>query len=204
MRLVAGDFMMGLRQYIPVLFRSRRVEEPKRNPAEKAVAARGARCARRTRATVRLTALSSWQGGSVAPRCIPRTRSVAPWTSPDALRLLDFRPGRFHQPLDPRPLGDFALPPDPHRPGVCRPGPAAGLSRPCTTSRERSGSCTPGQPWADWMRPGFTPARGDRSGAALTGEILTRRDTRPRPAKAGKLLQKSCLRVRAEEGNLNV
>jgi hypothetical protein len=94
---------------------------------------------------------SSWQGGSFAPRCIPRTRSVAPWTSPDALRLLDFRPGRFHQPLDPRPWGDFALPPDPHRPGVCRHGPAAGLSRPCTTNRAACRPGAPAQPWADWI-----------------------------------------------------
>ena len=109
---------------------------------------------------------SSWQGGHFVPRCIPQTSGFAAWTPPEALRLLDFRPGgvsllrppdrlfrhrlrpgepscppwtsrpgRFHQPLDPRPWGEFALPPDPHRPGVRRHGPAAGLSRPCTTNR---------------------------------------------------------------------
>ena len=36
---------------------------------------------------------SSWQGGSFAPRCIPRTMGFARWTRPEALRLLDFRPG---------------------------------------------------------------------------------------------------------------
>jgi hypothetical protein len=73
--------------------------------------------------------------GSLRPRCIPQTRSVAPWTSPDALCLLDFRPGRFHQPLDPRPFGRLRSPPDPHRPGVCRHGPARGL---CTLDRTRA------------------------------------------------------------------
>ena len=126
MHLVAGGFIMWLGQYIPVLFPSRRAENQQRNPAEKAIAVPLARCARVPRATAPC-GRSSWQGGSFAPRCIPRSRSFAPCTSPDVLRLLDFRPGRFHQPLDPRPLGDFALPPDPHRPGVCRHGPARGL-----------------------------------------------------------------------------
>jgi len=97
-----------------------------------------ARCARVIpRAPLDLRPRSSWQG-CFPPPLHPPARSVAPWTSPDALRLLDFRPGRFHQPLDPRPWGDFALPPAPLRPGVCRHGPAAGLSRPCTTNRRRS------------------------------------------------------------------
>jgi hypothetical protein len=38
-----------------------------------------ARCARVPRAT---GFASSWQGGSFAPRCIPETRSFAPWTTP--------------------------------------------------------------------------------------------------------------------------
>jgi hypothetical protein len=109
-----------------------------------------ARCARYDRAVAPLKCRSSWQGGSFAPRCIPRTRAFRPWTRPDALRLLDFRPGRFHQPLDPRPGGrsapgpltavstaastrraflpsmdlqtggDFTLPQAPHRPAVRR------------------------------------------------------------------------------------
>ena len=105
---------------------------------------RTARWARYNRARA-LAGRASWQGDRFAPRCIPPTRSVAPWTSPDALRLLDFRPERFHQPLDPRPLEDFALPPDPHRPGVCRRGSAQGVCRldlhegpcPCDPRKER-------------------------------------------------------------------
>ena len=113
---------------------------------EKVIAIPLARCARVPRATVRLKALSSCQGGRFAPRCIPQTRSVAPWTSPDALRLLDFRPGgvspsghltavstaaptrrAFVPSMDLQTGEDFALPLDPHRPGVCRHGPARGL-----------------------------------------------------------------------------
>src|SRR5450755_2980373 len=97
-----------------------------------------ARCARVPRATAPY-GRSSWQGGSFAPRCIPRTRSVAPWTSPDALRLLDFRPGgvspsghltavstaastrrAFVPSMDLQTEGDFALPLDTHRPAVRR------------------------------------------------------------------------------------
>jgi hypothetical protein len=105
-----------------------------------------ARCARADRATARLTVSSSWQGGSFAPRCIPQTRAFSRWTRPDALRLLDFRPGgvspsghlnavstaastrrAFVPSMDLQTGVDFALPPDPHRPGVCRHGPARGL-----------------------------------------------------------------------------
>jgi hypothetical protein len=61
-------------------------------------------CACNTAQPFDLRPLSSWQGGFThPPLASPRSRSVAPWTSPDALRLLDFRPGRFHQPPDPRP-----------------------------------------------------------------------------------------------------
>jgi hypothetical protein len=129
--------IMRLGQFIPALFCAPCRKNPKRDNTEKDIAIPLARCARVPRATAPF-GRSSWEGGSFAPRCIPRTRSVARWTTPDALRLLDFRPGRFHQPLDPRPWGDFALPPAPLRPGVCRHGPAAGLSRPCTTNRRRS------------------------------------------------------------------
>src|SRR5450759_389451 len=84
-------------------------------------------------------ARSSWQGGSFAPRCIPRTRAFRPWTRPKALRPLDFRPGALHCPgplpavsaaastrrafvpsMDLQTVGDFALPLDPHRPAVRR------------------------------------------------------------------------------------
>ncbi len=137
---------MQLRQFIPDLFCDRRAEIYRQNSTEKAIALPLARCARADRATAHLTALSSWQGGSFAPRCIPRTRSVAPWTSPDALRLLDFRPGgvspsghltavstaaptrrAFMPSMDLQTGEDFALPSDPHRPGVRRHGPARGL-----------------------------------------------------------------------------
>ena len=89
---------------------------------------------------------SSCQGGSFAPRCIPQTRAFCRWTRPDALRLLDFRPGgvspsghltavstaastrrAFVPSMDLQTGEDFALPLDPHRPGVCRHGPARGL-----------------------------------------------------------------------------
>lgn len=105
-----------------------------------------ARCARVPRATVRLSALSSCKGGHFVPRLIPQTRAFSRWTRPDALRLLDFRPGgvspsghltavstaasprrTFVPSMDLQTGEDFALPLDPHRPGVCRPGPARGL-----------------------------------------------------------------------------
>jgi len=106
--------IMRLRQKIAVLFCGLRSETASRKSTGKGRRVPLARCARVPRAT---GFASSWQGGSFAPRCIPRSRTFGPCT----------RPGRFHQPLDPRPLGDFALPPDPHRPGVCRHGPARGL-----------------------------------------------------------------------------
>ena len=140
---------MKLRQFVLVLFRHQRVEEPNRNSTKTAVALPLARCASvipRRGTPDAIGFASSWQGGSFAPRCIPRTRSVAPWSSPDALRLLDFRPGgvspsghptavsaaastrrAFVPSMDLQTGGDFALPPDPHRPGVCRHGPARGL-----------------------------------------------------------------------------
>lgn len=140
---------MKLRQFVLVLFRRQRVEEPNRNSTKTAVALPLARCASvipRRGTPDAIGFASSWQGGSFAPRCIPRTRSVAPWTSPDALRLLDFRPGgvspsghltavstaastrrAFVPSMDLQTGEDFALPLAPHRPGVCRHGPARGL-----------------------------------------------------------------------------
>jgi hypothetical protein len=138
--------MMRLRQYIPVLFCGARIEKPNRNSTESGIAIALARCAAVVPPPPLTDVRSSWQGGSFAPRCIPRTRSVAPWTSPKALRPLDFRPGgvspsghltavspaastrrAFVPSMDLQTAGDFALPPDPHRPGVCRHGPARGL-----------------------------------------------------------------------------
>jgi hypothetical protein len=143
--------MIWLSQFIPVLFY--------RNPLAKAITLplALARCARYSRAIVRLAALSSWQGGSFAPRCIPQTRSVAPWTSPEALRLLDFRPGgvspsghptavspaastrrAFVPSMDLQTVGDFALPQDPHRPAVRRLDPRHGFRAPGSRLRGRS------------------------------------------------------------------
>ena len=104
-----------------------------------------ARCARVPRATAPY-GRSSCQGGSFAHRCIPQTRAFSRWTRLDALRLLDFRPGgvspsghltavstaastrrAFVPSMDLQTGEDFALPLDPHRPGVCRHGPARGL-----------------------------------------------------------------------------
>ena len=143
---------MKLRQFVLVLFRHQRVEKPNRNSTKTAVALPLARCASvipRRGTPDAIGFASSWQGGSFAPRCIPRTRSVAPWTSPKALRLLDFRPGgvspsghltavstaastrrAFVPSMDLQTGEDFALPLDPHRPGVCRHGPARGLCAP--------------------------------------------------------------------------
>lgn len=138
--------MVRLRQCIPVLFCGPWVESARPKRTESVIAGPLARCARVPRATVRLTALSSWQGGSFAPRCIPQSRTFGPCTRPDALRLLDFRPGgvspsghptavsaaastrrAFVPSMDLQTGEDFALPLDPHRPGVCRHGPARGL-----------------------------------------------------------------------------
>src|ERR1035437_2941447 len=89
---------------------------------------------------------STWQGGSFAPHCIPRTRAFRPWTRPKALRPLDCRPGALHCPgplpavspaastrrafvpsMDLQTVGDFALPSDPHRPAVRRLDPRHGF-----------------------------------------------------------------------------
>ena len=140
---------MKLSQFVPFLFRHQRVEKLNRNSTEKAIALPLGRCAPviPRRGTPDATGFaSSWQGGSFAPRCIPRTRAFSRWTRPDALRLLDIRPGgvspfghltavstaastrrAFVPSMDLQTGEDFALPPDPHRPGVCRHGPARGL-----------------------------------------------------------------------------
>ena len=140
---------MKLRQFVLVLFRHQRVEEPNRNSTKTGVALPLARCASviPRRGTPDATGFaSSWQGGSFAPRCIPQTRAFGRWTRPDALRLLDFRPGgvspsghltavstaastrrAFVPSMDLQTGEDFVLPPDPHRPGVCRHGPPRGL-----------------------------------------------------------------------------
>ena len=104
-----------------------------------------ARCARVPRATAPV-GRSSCKGGHFVPRLIPRTRAFGRWTRPDALRLLDFRPGgvspsghltavstaastrrAFVPSMDLQAGEDFALPLDAHRPGVCRHRPARGL-----------------------------------------------------------------------------
>jgi hypothetical protein len=136
---------MLLRQFIPGLFCGHRSERTKRKRIEQLVAMPLARCARVPRATAPF-GRSSCKGGHFVPRLIPRTRAFRRWTRPDALRLLDFRPGgvspsghptavsaaastrrAFVPSMDLQTGEDFALPPDPHRPGVCRHGPARGL-----------------------------------------------------------------------------
>ena len=146
--------MMRISQQNPGLFHVKQSGKQKQNNTEKGIAVPLARCARVPRATAPV-GRSSCKGGHFVPRLIPRTRAFRRWTRPDALRLLDFRPGRFHQPLDPRPWGDFALPPAPLRPGACRHGLAAGLSRPCTTNRRRSAPV----PLTNPRRVGCAPSR---------------------------------------------
>jgi hypothetical protein len=140
---------MQLRQSVPDLFCDWQTENPRQNNRESAIAIPLARCASviPRRGTPDATGFaSSWQGGSFAPHCIPRTRAFSPWTRPKALRPLDFRPGgvspsghltavsaaastriAFVPSMDLQTGGDFALHPDPYRPGVCRHGPARGL-----------------------------------------------------------------------------
>jgi hypothetical protein len=136
----AGDLIMQLSQFVPILFRDQRVEKPNRNGTEKGVALPLARCA------PVIPRRGTPDATGFAPRCIPRTRAFSRWTRPKALRLLDFRPGgvspsghltavstaastrrAFVPSMDLQTGEDFALPPDPHRPGVCRHGPARGL-----------------------------------------------------------------------------
>ena len=137
--------MMRLRQRNPALFHVKQTGKQKQNSTAKAVAIPLARCARVPRATAPF-GRSSCKRGHFVPRLIPRTRAFRRWTRPDALRLLDFRPGgvspsghltavstaastrrAFVPSMDLQTGGDFALPLDPHRPGVCRHGPARGL-----------------------------------------------------------------------------
>ena len=137
--------MMRISQRNPDSFHVKQSGKQKQNGEESAIALPLARCARVPRATASF-GRSSCKGGHVVPRLIPRTRSVAPWTSPDALRLLDFRPGgvspsghltavstaastrrAFVPSMDLQTGEDFALPLAPHRPGVRRHGPARGV-----------------------------------------------------------------------------
>ena len=139
LQLMVDDFMMRLRQLIPVLFSGPRAEKPNRYTTEKAIAIPLARCAAVLPPPPLTDVRSSWQGGSFAPRCIPRTRAFRPWTRPKALRPLDFRPGgvspsghptmgAFLPRLDPQTEGDFALPLDTHRPGFRSHGPRQGFA----------------------------------------------------------------------------
>ena len=133
--------MMRLRQLqVDRAWFTRRVKSE-----EQLIAILLARCARVPRATAPF-GRSSCKGGHFVPRLIPRTRAFGRWTRPEALRLLDFRPGgvspsghltavstaastrrAFVPSMDLQTGEDFALPRDPHRPGVCRHGPARGL-----------------------------------------------------------------------------
>jgi len=77
--------MLRLRQFIPGLFCRWRAEKPKRSSREKVIAIPLARCARVPRATVRLTALSSCQGGSPTPVEIPPSGACRPKPLPGTL-----------------------------------------------------------------------------------------------------------------------
>jgi len=137
--------MMRISQQNPDSFHVKQSGKPKHKSEDSGIAIPLARCARVPRATAPV-GRSSCKGGHFVPRLIPRTRSVAPWTSPDALRLLDFRPGgvspsghltavstaasarrAFVPSMDLQTGEDFALPLAPLRPCVCRHGPARGL-----------------------------------------------------------------------------
>lgn len=110
-----------------------------RNPGKERSVPRTARCARCDRA---FGCASSWQG-SLRPPLHPLARAFSPWTRQGPLRALDPGQGRFHQPLDPRPRGDFALPWTPS-PGAFRPRPLNKAFRPCTLTRGAAPSTLPG------------------------------------------------------------
>jgi len=93
---------------LPREYVNRRIKKPG-IIAGKHVALRLARCARLYRAT---GFASSWQGGSFAPRCIPRTRSVAPWTTPRRSASGHLTGGDFALPTAPIEQGVPPLHPD--------------------------------------------------------------------------------------------
>jgi hypothetical protein len=70
--------IMRLGQFIPALFCAPCRKNPKRDNTEKDIAIPLARCARVPRATVRLSALSSCQGGSPTPVEIPPSVACRP------------------------------------------------------------------------------------------------------------------------------
>ncbi len=103
-------------------------------------------CACNTARPARPSASLILARGLSAPVASPG-QGVAPWTSPDALRLLDFRPGRFHQPRTLDHGGLRARPGPPDRGRLRSPSgrPSTRLSQPWTAPRE-SPLGTPGTP----------------------------------------------------------
>ena len=98
---------------------------------------------------------SSWQGGSFAPRCIPRSRTFGPCTRPDALRLLDFRP-LFRQRLR---RGEPSCPPSTSRPGEISLSPWTPFDHgPCPVDPRRRRSAP--APLTNPARFGCAPLRG--------------------------------------------
>ena len=98
---------------------------------------------------------SSWQGGSFAPRCIPRSRTFGPCTRPDALRLLDFRP-LFRQRLR---RGEPSCPPSTSRPGETSLSPWTPIDHgPCPVDPRRRRSAP--APLTNPARIGCAPCRG--------------------------------------------
>jgi hypothetical protein len=124
---------MLLRQFIPGLFWGLRIEKPKRNSTEKAVAIPLARCARVPRATARLTARSSWSGGLPHP----------PLTIPPLQGRRPVYPaGRAFVPSPSLLIvGDFALPRTPIAQGPCPVDPRRLRSAPAPLTNRRPVGC---------------------------------------------------------------
>ena len=89
--------MMRLRQQNPGSFHVKQSGKQKQNRAQKAVAILLARCARVPRATVRLSALSSWQGALRPPYIPPVERAERakerPWPGSIGARSSRWRAG---------------------------------------------------------------------------------------------------------------
>ena len=118
------------------------------------------------------------KGGYLVPRLIPQTRAFRRWIRPDALRLLDFRPGRFHQSCWTLDHGETSLsPPAPFDQTFCRHGPRQrGFHRaPCTTNRRRSAPV----PLTNPRRIGCVPRSRPRPCTMSSGSQQKRQVTRP-------------------------
>jgi len=118
----------------------------------KAVAIPLARCARVPRATAP-SGRSSWQGGSFAPRCIPQTRSFAPWTTPRRSASGHLTGGDFALPTAPIDQAYAAM--DLHE--GCAPIDRSGAFAPLPPRTDGRAAPVPLPNRADWMRPDLRP-----------------------------------------------